>query len=95
MNYNEKKALVRCQKQITRDLEVKYIIDSLLEYKILQEQDKNEIFHKVSNTTSQKQAMLFGVDRIVRVHVERHPSVLMIIPCELKLKKWLFPYFTE
>ena len=43
MNYNEKKALVRCQRQITRDLEVKYIIDSLLENKILQEQDKNEI----------------------------------------------------
>ena len=43
MNYNEKKALVRCQKQITRDLEVKYIIDSLLEHKILQEQDKDEI----------------------------------------------------
>ena len=47
MNYNEKKALVRCQRQITRDLEVKYIIDSLLENKILQEQDKNEILLKV------------------------------------------------
>ena len=47
MNYHERQALQRCHKQITRDLEVKYIIDALVESKVFREDDKLDILQKV------------------------------------------------
>ena len=47
MNYHERQALQRCHKQITRDLEVKYIIDALVESKVFREEDKLDILQKV------------------------------------------------
>ena len=49
MNYHERQALQRCHKQITRDLEVKYIIDALVESKVFREEDKHDILQKVRN----------------------------------------------
>ena len=62
MNYHERQALQRCHKQITRDLEVKYIIDALVESKVFREEDKLDILQKV---------------RIIQFHLDYQNAELM------------------
>ena len=47
MDYHEKQALLRCQKRIARDLEVKYIAHQLIKLQVINSRDKDEIFSRV------------------------------------------------
>ena len=71
MNYHERQALQRCHKQITRDLEVKYIIDALVESKVFREEDKLDILQKV---------------RIIQFHLDFNQNAELMRHKEFKLQ---------